>query len=169
MKAKVKSFSQLHRPSFKQFSISITIRIFITSNISITQTVFQQLSFSSFSSRACFGELSEKYQSTLHCSTGKVKSSNQKHDTTHWSLQERTPQVLSKNDEKNLIRQNQIALFIHIQLFFLSNYEKEKHLLWRKCFNVPYWSRRVVSTNARQQHTAELSKSKKRVGMVWSH
>ena len=155
MKAKVKSFSQLHRPSFKQFSISITIRIFITSNISITQTVFQQLSFSSFSSRACFGELSEKYQSTLHCSTGKVKSSNQKHDTIHWSLQERTPQVLSKNDEKNLIRQNQIALFIHIQLFFLSIYKRKRNIYFEENVSMSLigqegWSRPMRDSNTLQ-------------------
>ena len=37
-----------------------------------------------------------------------------------------------KNDEKNLIRQNQIALFIHIQLFFLSIYKRKRNIYFEE-------------------------------------
>ena len=40
-------------------------------------------------------------------------------------------------------------------------------LLWEKCFNIPHYWSRSLSTNAGRQHIEELFKSKTIVGMVW--
>ena len=42
-------------------------------------------------------------------------------------------------------------------------------LLWEKCFNIPHYWSRSLSTNAGRQHIEELFKSKTIVGMVWSN